>query len=105
MPGSAAAGSRAGVRSCTGRACPVPPWGSWAWASSARRSPAAWPDSRQRSTYHDARPLDPGTEQALAASYRSLEQATRASDVLIVALPLNNRTRHLIDAELIGLMR
>ena len=55
--------------------------------------------------YHDARPLDPGTEQALAASYRSLEQAARASDVLIVALPLNNRTRHFIDAELIGLMR
>jgi lactate dehydrogenase-like 2-hydroxyacid dehydrogenase len=55
--------------------------------------------------YHDARPLAPGTEQTLAASYRSLEQAAQASDVLIVALPLNNRTRHLIDAELIQLMR
>jgi phosphonate dehydrogenase len=55
--------------------------------------------------YHDAWPLDPGTEQALAASYRSLEQAAQTSDVLIVALPLSNRTRHLVDAELIGLMR
>jgi len=55
--------------------------------------------------YHDARPLDPGTEQALAASYRSLERSARASDVLIVALPLDNRTYHFIDAELIGLMR
>jgi phosphonate dehydrogenase len=55
--------------------------------------------------YHDARSLDPGTEQALAASYRSLEQAARSSDVLIVALPLNIRTRHLLNAELIGLMR
>lgn len=55
--------------------------------------------------YHDARPLDPETEQALAVSYRSLEQAATASDVLIIALPLNPRTRCLIDAELIRLMR
>jgi phosphonate dehydrogenase len=55
--------------------------------------------------YHDARALDPGTEQALAASYRSLEQAAQSSDVLIVALPLNTRTRRLVNAELIGLMR
>lgn len=55
--------------------------------------------------YHDARPLDPSTEQALAASYRSLEQAAQASDVLIVALPLNVGTRHLISADLIRLVR
>jgi phosphonate dehydrogenase len=55
--------------------------------------------------YHDARALDPGTEQAMAASYRSLEQVAQASDVLIAALPLNIRTRHLINAELIQLMR
>jgi phosphonate dehydrogenase len=55
--------------------------------------------------YHDARPLDAGAEQALAASYRSLEQAAAASDVLIVTLPLNARTRHLINTELIGRMR
>jgi lactate dehydrogenase-like 2-hydroxyacid dehydrogenase len=37
--------------------------------------------------YHDARPLGPGTEQAPAASCRSLEQVAQSSDVLIVALP------------------
>lgn len=54
---------------------------------------------------YDAQPLDPGTEQAVAASYRSLEQAAQSSDVLIVALPLDIGTRHLVNAELIGLMR
>jgi phosphonate dehydrogenase len=55
--------------------------------------------------YHDERPLDAGTEQELAASYRSLEQAAEASHVLIVALPLNTRTRHLINTGLIRRMR
>ena len=55
--------------------------------------------------YHDARALDAKTEQALAVSYRSLEQAVEASDVLIAALPLNARTRHLISSELIRHIR
>jgi len=55
--------------------------------------------------YHDARPLGPETERALDVSYRTLEQAVRSSDVLIVALPLNARTRHLVDADLIETMR
>lgn len=55
--------------------------------------------------YHDERALDAGTERELAASYRGLEQAAGASDLLIVALPLTSRTRHLINPGLIGRMR
>lgn len=69
--------------------------------SSARRSPAAWPDSRQRSSI-TTRPLGPGTEQELVAAYRSVEQAAEASGVLIVTLPLTTRSRHLLNAGLIG---
>jgi hypothetical protein len=48
--------------------------------------------------YHDTRPSDAGTEQQLSMSYRSLEQAAEARDVLVAALPLTSRTRHLISS-------
>ena len=55
--------------------------------------------------YHDARRLDAAAERALRASYRSLERAAETGDVLIAALPLSSRTRHLIGAPLIRRMR
>ena len=56
-------------------------------------------------TYHDERRLDAPTEQALSLSCRSLEQVAQISDVLIAALPLDSRTRHLINCDLIRRMR
>lgn len=55
--------------------------------------------------YCDERPLDAGTEQALAVSYLSLEHVAESSDVMVAALPLTAQTRHLIDARLIQRMR
>jgi phosphonate dehydrogenase len=55
--------------------------------------------------YHDARPLDAGTEQALGAYRRSLDQVAESSDVLIAALPLTGGTRHLIGSRLIRRLR
>lgn len=55
--------------------------------------------------YHDARAPAAGTGRALATWYPSLERVAEVSDVLIVALPLTSRTRHLIDAQLIRRMR
>ena len=55
--------------------------------------------------YHDARAVGAETGRALGNWYRSLERAAEASDVLIVALPLSSRTRHLINAQLIERMR
>jgi phosphonate dehydrogenase len=55
--------------------------------------------------YYDAQALDAATGQSLPVSYRSLEQAAQASDVLIAALPLTSRTRHLVNSKLIRRMR
>jgi phosphonate dehydrogenase len=55
--------------------------------------------------YYDERRLDAGTEQALAASYLSLERMAEASDVMVAALPLTAATRHLIDAALLRRLR
>jgi hypothetical protein len=46
-----------------------------------------------------------GTGVGDAGAVQGAEQVAQSSDVLIVALPLNIRTRHLVNAELIGLMR
>ena len=54
--------------------------------------------------YSDERRLDVRTEQALSVSCHSLEQIAEISDVLITALPLTSRTRHLINADLIRRM-
>lgn len=51
--------------------------------------------------YCDDRRLDARTEEALSVSCQSLEQLAAISDVLIAALPLTSRTRHLISSDLI----
>ena len=55
--------------------------------------------------YYDERRLDAQAEQAMSVSGRSLEDVAGTSDVLIAALPLTDRTRRLVNAELIGRMR
>jgi phosphonate dehydrogenase len=55
--------------------------------------------------YYDEQRLGTQAEQALSVSGRSLEELAATSDVLIAALPLTGRTRHLVNAELIGHMR
>ncbi|HEY1698343.1 MAG TPA: NAD(P)-dependent oxidoreductase [Trebonia sp.] len=55
--------------------------------------------------YYDAQRLGPQAEQALSVSARSLEELAAISDVLIAALPLTGGTRHLVNAEVLALMR
>jgi phosphonate dehydrogenase len=55
--------------------------------------------------YYDERPLSGDIEQALSVSYRSLEEAAGESDVLVIALPLTDGTRHIIGSALIPRMR
>lgn len=55
--------------------------------------------------YHDERRLPADAENALALSFRSLEQAAAASDILVAALPLTGQTRHLIGRPLLQSMR
>jgi phosphonate dehydrogenase len=55
--------------------------------------------------YYDARRLDTRTEQALSVSWHGLEQVAEISDVLLAALPLTRRTRHLINSDLIQRLR
>ena len=54
--------------------------------------------------YSDERRLDVRTEQALSVSCHRLERVAEISDVLITALPLTSRTRHLINSDLIRRM-
>jgi phosphonate dehydrogenase len=58
-----------------------------------------------RIVYHDTSQLDTETEQALALSYLSLEAVAETSDVMVAALPLTTRTRHLVGAALLRRMR
>jgi len=51
--------------------------------------------------YYDERRLDARTEERLSVCWQSLEQLAEVSDVLIAALPLTSRTRHLIGSNLI----
>ena len=67
----------------------------------ARRLAGFGPDM----VYHDASCLDPDTERALALSYLSLGAVAETSDVLVAALPLTTRTRHLVGASLLRRMR
>jgi phosphonate dehydrogenase len=55
-----------------------------------------------RIVYHDSRPLPPESERALATTYLDLDQLVVLSDVLVVLLPLTDRTRHLIDASVLA---
>ena len=50
---------------------------------------------------NDERRLDARTEERLSVCWQSLEQLAEVSDVLIAALPLTSRTRHLIGSNLI----
>ena len=67
----------------------------------ARRLAGFGPDM----VYHDASCLDPDTERALALSYLGLGAVAETSDVLVAALPLTTRTRHLVGASLLRRMR
>jgi phosphonate dehydrogenase len=55
--------------------------------------------------YYDEHPLSADAERALSASRRSLEEVAEVSDVLVIALPLTDGTRHLVDSALIRCMR
>jgi phosphonate dehydrogenase len=55
-----------------------------------------------RIVYHDSRPLPPESERALATTYLDLDQLVVLSDVLVVLLPLTDRTRHLIDGSVLA---
>lgn len=56
-------------------------------------------------SYYDEKPISPEDEQALGVLNLGLEQLAERSDVLVSALPLTSRTRHLIGASLIRRMR
>ncbi len=55
--------------------------------------------------YYDCRPLTRTEAQALGAGYASLEELLASSDILIVCLPLNAETLHLVDRERIQRMK
>jgi D-3-phosphoglycerate dehydrogenase len=48
--------------------------------------------------------LDPAREAELGVAYRELDALLRDSQVLMVALPLNDQTRHLLDRERLGML-
>jgi D-3-phosphoglycerate dehydrogenase len=54
--------------------------------------------------YHRRHRLDPGAEERLGASYADLDDLLRRSDVVVVALPLNDDTRHLLSAERLAML-
>jgi D-3-phosphoglycerate dehydrogenase len=54
--------------------------------------------------YSKRRPLDAATEQRLGATHRDIDALLRASQVLMVALPLNDQTRGLLDREHLELL-
>ncbi|MGI9145742.1 MAG: 2-hydroxyacid dehydrogenase [Chloroflexota bacterium] len=55
--------------------------------------------------YYDPIRLPAQVEQDLGVSYRELDQLLRIADVVTIHVPLNDRTRHLIDAESLSLMK
>lgn len=55
--------------------------------------------------YYDPIRLSPELEQQLQVRYLDLDQLLRAADAVTVHVPLNPRTRNLIDAESISLMK
>lgn len=55
--------------------------------------------------YYDPYRLPPEREQALGVRYVELEELLRTSDVVSVHVPLSARTRHLIDARALDLMK
>ena len=56
-------------------------------------------------TYYDPVRPSAAVEQALGASYRSLDSLLRESDIVSLHLPLSAQTRHLIGARELALMQ
>ncbi len=56
-------------------------------------------------TYFDESPLPPARAAALGAQSKSFDEVLSASDYLIIALPLNQRSKHLINAASISSMK
>jgi phosphonate dehydrogenase len=55
-----------------------------------------------RIVYHDSRPLTAEHERTLGVTYLDLDPLVVLSDVLVVLLPLTERTRHLVDASMLA---
>ena len=55
--------------------------------------------------YYDPFRLTPDREQALGVRYLPLDELLGISDAVTVHVPLNDQTRHLIDARALGLMK
>jgi phosphoglycerate dehydrogenase-like enzyme len=55
--------------------------------------------------YYDPMRLEPDLEQQLRVSYVELDDLLRTADAITVHVPLNARTRNLIDAESLSLMK
>ncbi|MDU0958464.1 MAG: phosphonate dehydrogenase [Bradyrhizobium sp.] len=60
---------------------------------------------RCRISYCDAHPLSPAAEDAQGLLRRDLAELLARSDYLVLALPLNAESRHLIDAAAIAAMK
>jgi phosphonate dehydrogenase len=60
---------------------------------------------RCRLSYCDARPLSPASEDAFGLCRRDLATLLAHSDFLVLALPLANGSRHLIDAQALATMK
>lgn len=55
--------------------------------------------------YYDPVRLSAGQEQDIGVAYRELDDLLSVSDVVTVHVPLNDQTRHLIDARALALMK
>lgn len=55
--------------------------------------------------YYDPYRLPPEREQALGVRYVELDELLRTSDAVSIHVPLNAKTRHLIDAESLSIMK
>lgn len=55
--------------------------------------------------YYDPYPVKPEVEQALGVERVSLDDLLRRADVVTLHVPLNDQTRHIIDARALSLMK
>ncbi len=55
--------------------------------------------------YYDPYRLPPERERELNVRYVELDELLKAADVITIHVPLNEKTRHLIDARALGLMK